>query len=141
MIRDAQLADLERILEMGQHFRKGTPYEKYITDSPECRSRLATQLIERKSLLVSEHDGKIVGMIGFLIYPHFMSGEIFAGELFWWVEPEHRGQGLRLEREMKKRARLAGAIKAQMIAPNKKVARVIQRIGYEFVEATYQINL
>jgi GNAT superfamily N-acetyltransferase len=63
------------------------------------------------------------------------------GEVFWWVEPEHRGEGVKLLREAEKRAKHAGAQTMQMIAPTDKVAGLYQRFGYEFVEAAYQKSL
>jgi RimJ/RimL family protein N-acetyltransferase len=47
-------------------------------------------------MLAAERGGKIVGMLGYSIYDHFIGGEKSAVEVFWWVEPEHRGDGLRL---------------------------------------------
>jgi RimJ/RimL family protein N-acetyltransferase len=138
MIRDAQYADLDRIVEMGRRFRKDTSYDKHLTDNPQKMTELAEKLISNQTLLVSELNGELVGMLGFVVYPHFISGETMAGEIFWWQEPEHRGEGIRLLREMEKRARLAGAKNMQMIAPNQKVAHFYERMGYEFVEQTYQ---
>jgi hypothetical protein len=31
-------------------------------------------------------------MLGYVIFPHFLSGELVAGEVFWWVEPEDTGR-------------------------------------------------
>jgi RimJ/RimL family protein N-acetyltransferase len=138
MIRDAQYTDLDRIVEMGRRFRKDTSYDKHLTDNPQRMMELAEKLISNQTLIVSEREGELIGMLGFVVYPHFISGEIMAGEIFWWVEPEHRGEGIRLLREMEKRARLAGAKNMQMIAPNQKVAHFYERMGYEFVEETYQ---
>lgn len=141
MIRDAQTSDLARIVEMGCRFRKESSYDKYLTENPERMGQLAEQLISQKGLLVSERQEKIIGMLGFIVYSHFISGELVAGEVFWWVEPEHRGEGIRLLREMEKRARLAGAKHMQMVAPNEKVGHFYQRLGYGFVESAYQRTL
>ena len=51
---------------------------------------------------VPSGDGAIVGMLGFIIHDHFISGEKVAGEVFWWMEPEHRGDGLKLLDETKR---------------------------------------
>lgn len=126
---------------MGRHFRKDTSYEKYLSDNPECMTKLCKTLIEKKSLLVYEESGKINGMLGFMIYEHFISGDLTAGEIFWWVEPQHRGSGIKLLKEMEKRAREAGVKNMQMIAPNDDVANFYERIGYGFVESTYQMAL
>lgn len=141
LIRTAKREDLPRIVEMGQHFRSEPHYERYMKDDPECMKKMAERLIDSQTMLVSETEGRVNGMLGFIVYPHFISGETTAGEVVWWVEPEHRGQGIRLLAEMEHRARLAGAKHLQMIAPNSAVAHIYIRRGYEFVESTFQRNL
>jgi GNAT superfamily N-acetyltransferase len=141
MIRAATSADVPRLVEMGRRFRSETGYAKVLAENPAKMAELATQLAALGCLLVSERAGQLVGMLGFLIFPHFMSGEITATETFWWVEPESRGEGLKLLREAEKRAREAGAEKMAMIAPNDRIANLYKRLGYEFVEAAYQRTL
>lgn len=138
MIRLATAADVPRLVEMGRRFRSETGYAKHLAENPAKMTELAQQLAAAGGLLVSERSGEIVGMIGFVIFPHFLSGETTAGEVFWWVEPEHRGEGVKLLREAERYARARGATKIQMIAPTDRVALLYQRLGYEFVEANYQ---
>ena len=140
-IRLATEADVPRLVEMGLRFRSETTYSKYLAENPDRMAELARQLIARDGVLVLDREGVTVGMFGYFIHSHFISGEMFAGEVFWWVEPEFRGDGLKLIEEAKRRARLAGAKKLQMIAPNKRVARLYGRLGYEWVESTHQIAL
>jgi GNAT superfamily N-acetyltransferase len=141
MIRPATKADIPRMVEMGEHFRKESSYNDYLAKNPEKMATLAQTLIDADGVLLAERDGNVVGMIGYILHDHFISGEKFAGEVFWWVEPQYRGEGIKLMREAEKRARLAGAKHMQMIAPNEKVALVYERLDYEFVEATYQRSL
>lgn len=141
MIRDATLADIPRMVEMGQHFRKQTSYDKFLSDSPETMKKLGETLIERNGLIVSEERGEVIGMLGFIIYEHFISGDLTAGEVFWFVEPQHRGSGIRLMKEMERRARSAGAKNMQMVAPSWKVAKFYKRSGFELMEMSYQRTL
>jgi GNAT superfamily N-acetyltransferase len=101
-------------------------------------ARLGRHLLGVDGLLLSERNGQIIGMLGFIIHDHFISGEKVAGEVFWWVEPEYRGGGLRLLREMEKRARAAGCKCMHMISPDPRVDNLYRCLGYEYVEATYQ---
>jgi len=126
---------------MGRRFREESSYSKYLADNPERMAVLGKHLLLSDGLLVAEKDGKIIGMLGFIIHSHFISGETVAGEVFWWMEPEHRGDGLKLLDETKRRARLAGAKYLHMIAPSERVARLYKHLHYEFVESTFQINL
>lgn len=141
MIRNAIDGDLDRLVEMGLRFHGETDYKDHLKANPEQMRAIAKQLADAGGLLVSERSGVVVGMIGFVLFPHFLSGEVVAGEVFWWVEPEHRGEGIKLLKEAEKRAESAGASRMQMIAPNDHVATVYKRLGYEFVESAYQRSL
>lgn len=140
MIRGARLDDIPALIRMGKKFRHAA-YRRHLAENPEQMRRMAAQLIGADGLLVMEHDREITGMLGFLVFPHFLSGELVAAEVFWWVEPQHRGDGLKLLREAERRARAAGAKRMQMIAPNQRVASLYSRLGYEFVESAYQRSL
>lgn len=141
MIREALESDIPRMVEMGRRFREESSYNEHLTDNPAKMAALGKILIEKNSLLVSERAGEIVGMLGFVIHSHFISGDVMAMEVFWWVEPDHRGEGVKLLHEMKNRARAAGAKFYQMIAPNEKVAEFYKAIGCLWVESTYQGTL
>jgi GNAT superfamily N-acetyltransferase len=141
MIRRAVDDDLDRLVEMGLRFHTETSYRDHVKANPQQMRTLAKQLADLGGLLVSTRSEKVVGMIGYVLFPHFLSCEMVAGEVFWWVEPEHRGEGIKLLREAEKRAKSAGAVKMQMIAPDGQVANIYQRLGYEFVESAYQRNL
>lgn len=139
--RAAKMADIPRILEMGHRFNENSPYAKVLKVSDVAMDLLAKKLIPQEWLLLAEFDGEAVGMIGFYVYPHFLSGEIVAGEIFWWMEPEHRGAGKQLLRAAEDEARKCGAKSMQMIAPDPRVGKLYERIGYSYVESTYQRDL
>src|SRR6266481_8606542 len=138
LIREANEQDIPRLVEMGMHFHNGSPYREHIKENPQQMRNLAEQLVLNRGLLLSERAGKICGMFGYFVYPHFLSGEIVAGEVFWWVEPEHRGEGVKLLKEAERRAKSAGAARMQMIAPDDRLGTLYKRLGYSFVEASYQ---
>lgn len=139
MIRLATVADIPRMVEMGRRFRNESTYNKYLADNPEKMAELGEKLVAVDGILVAEHDGKLTGMLGYIVHEHFISGEKVAGEVFWWVEK--RGDGLALLREMEKRARAVGAKYIQMIAPSQRVARLYTIMKFDFVESTYQRTL
>jgi len=138
MIRLACGADIPRLVEMGLRFRRESEYVDVLAENADKMTQLATQLANSGCLVVSERDGQIVGMLGYVLYPHFLSGELVSGEVFWWVEPEHRGEGLKLLRAAEDRSKSFGATSMQMIAPNERVAALYKRLGYKAVETTYQ---
>jgi hypothetical protein len=141
LIRDAQMSDVPRIVEMGRHFLKGSTYEKHLSENPDRMAELAEKLISVNGLIVSQQGSDVMGMLGWILHSHFISGDLMAGEVFWWTEPEMRGDGIRLLKEAERRAIAAGAKSFQMIAPNDKVANVYKRLGFDFVEATWQKSL
>jgi GNAT superfamily N-acetyltransferase len=142
VIRAAAVEDIPRIVAMGERFMSNPDYNGKIAINPERLSGFAKRLIGGEGvLLLNEREGQITGMLGMLVYDHPMSGEKTAVELFWWVNPESRGDGIRLMKRAEQIAIESGAKRMQMVAPNDKVARVYQKFGYEFVESTYQRTL
>jgi GNAT superfamily N-acetyltransferase len=141
MIRLAVAADVPRLVEMGLRFRGSSAYRRYVVENAEQMTSTATMLVERGGMLVSDRDGCVVGMLGYILFPHFLSGETVASEVCWWVEPEYRGEGLKLLRAAETHAKERGAVHMQMIAPSDQVASIYQRCGYQFVEAAYQRTL
>jgi RimJ/RimL family protein N-acetyltransferase len=138
-IRPATHADIPPMVELGRHFLRQSPYAKHLAESPEQMTKLGEFLLGGAGgMLCAERGGKIVGMLGYVIHDHFISGEKSAGEVFWWVEPEHRGDGLRLLVRFEAVARAAGAKKLQMIAPDERVAALYARLGYHYLETSFQ---
>jgi GNAT superfamily N-acetyltransferase len=64
-----------------------------------------------------------------------------AFEVVWWVEPEARGDGVRLLRAAEDWAIEQGIGKMQMVAPNERVGALYERMGYLPVETSYQRTL
>lgn len=126
------------MVEMGRRFREHSTYAKFLADNPEKMAELGRNLLKQGGILVAEKDGQIVGMLGYILHEHFISGEKFCGEVFWWVDEQHRGPGVELLKAAESAARAAGAKQMQMIAPTKRVEAAYRYLGYQYVEATYQ---
>jgi RimJ/RimL family protein N-acetyltransferase len=138
MIRLASEADIPRLVEMGLRFRRESEYVDVLAENAGKMEELARQLAKNGCLVVSERAGRVVGMLGYVIFPHFLSGELVSGEVFWWVEPEERGEGLKLLRAAEECSRRNGAKFMQMIAPNDRVGAFYERLGYRRVETSFQ---
>jgi GNAT superfamily N-acetyltransferase len=140
-IREATVDDIPALVDMGLRFLRESSYRAVLAENPDQMMRLAIQMVtgEATAILVSETDGGvIVGMFGLVLWPHFISGEMTAGEVFWWVEPSARGAGLRLWQAGEEWARARGAVCFDMIAPNDRVGVLYERHGYVSVERTYR---
>jgi GNAT superfamily N-acetyltransferase len=138
-IRPGTAEDLPAIVAMGRDFLAASPYAPHFAENQVQMQALATQLIaaDTAAILVAEQDGAIVGMLGIIASPHFISGEMTAGEVFWWVDPAHRGGGVRLLRAAEAWAQARGAVAMQMIAPNDRVGEFYERVGYQPIERTF----
>lgn len=138
--RSATLADVPALVAMGRAFL-GELYTDVIPVNSAQMTTTVSNLIARDDgvILVAEHDGALVGMLGMLAFSHFVSGERTAGEVFWWVSPKYRGgpAGIRLLKLAEAWAERQGADRMQMVAPTQTVGDMYTRLGYQRVETTY----
>lgn len=143
MIREATHRDIPHLVEMGGKFIRSSTYYSRLADNPQARKDLLKRLIESSDgeVFVSERDGCITGMIGVAAYVHPWAGEYVAGEVFWWVDPAERGHGVRLLKRAEEWMDAKGCTRAQMVAPNERVAKVYERLGYVKLEECWQKDL
>jgi GNAT superfamily N-acetyltransferase len=128
---------------MGARFISETDYAGIISVNPDRLSASVKAVADNPDgvILVSGSDATITGMIAMLAYDHPFSGERMAFEVLWWVEPEARGDGVRLLRAAENWAIEQGIGKMQMVAPNERVGALYERMGYLPVETSYQRSL
>jgi GNAT superfamily N-acetyltransferase len=128
---------------MGARFISETDYAGIISVNPDRLSASVKAVADNPDgvILVSGSDATITGMIAMLAYDHPFSGERMAFEVVWWVEPEARGDGVRLLRAAEDWAIEQGIGKMQMVAPNERVGALYERMGYLPVETSYQRSL
>lgn len=139
MIRGALLPDIPRLVVMGVHFIQSTQYAGQIGENPDALFDMMLKLIEAENAVIFvDGETQPIGMLGAHIFQHPMSGELVASELFWWVEPEHRGNGLALYRALEGWAEERGVHKIQMVAPDERTSRVYCALGFTKVEELYQ---
>lgn len=144
MIRHAVLADLDQIVQMGRLFMATTEYGAHTTTNPEQMAKTVTDLIASPTsvIFVSEDKGGALnGMIGLVVYDHHVSGEVTAGEAFWWSELP--GAGMRLFERGRAWAIEHGATRLQMIQPtnNTSLGTVYERMGLRKVEVAWHMDL
>lgn len=140
MIVTAKPTDVAALVEMGRHFI-GEVYPADLPYNPEKIAEMARGLIASPDgdvLLAVNDMEQIVGMMALTAYDHPMSGERVVTEVCWWVEPQHRGIGLRLFKAAEEWATAHGAQVFQMIAPSPAVARFYELRGFKAIETTYQ---
>lgn len=95
MIRKARESDLAKIVEMSGKFYPHTPYANLTPFNPGAAALLAQALTENHVMLVAEHNGEVVGMIGLIVTNFPFEPELLgAYEIIWWVEPEAQKLGI-----------------------------------------------
>ena len=144
MIREAQESDIPRIVEMGSRSLKEGPYKDQVGDNPDITKQLAWDVISQKGrVLIALEDGKIIGLLAFILFPHYFSSELTAGELMWYVLPEYRKSftAIALLRAAERMARELGAKRMQFTAPTDEVAAAYARLGYSQIEVSFQKEL
>lgn len=147
-IRTADQTDLDVISELGSRSLQDGPYAGIIEDKPEAARKCATWVMQIGKILLAEEEGKIVGLLGFIVTDHHFSGQRYASELMWYVLPEHRklkagftGHGMELLKEAERMAKEAGAKDFVFTAPNDGVAQLYKRMGYSQLEVAFRKEL
>lgn len=138
IIREASLDDVPFLVEMGC---KSVPllYGDLLKNDPIAQAKLAIQLITLPFgvVFVSEKDANITGMIGLIATIHPTTSDAVVSEMFWYVSPNARGSGPRLLKKSEEWAKIMGAKKLIVVAPNEKVERFYVRKGFHKLETQY----
>mgnify|MGYP003145882276 CR=1 FL=1 len=134
------MEDVPALVEMGRQFAQTEMYRDVLRENPEQITVVMENIIEHEggAILVLEQGDALIGMIGMLCTVHFLSGELCAGEVFWWVTPGYRGDGVRLLKAAESWAMVRGAKTLQMIAPTERVGQFYDRMGFTRIETGYQ---
>lgn len=142
-IRAATAADVPALVAMGCRFLAETSYGARLRCDPVHMTHFALALLQHHDghIFVAEQDGHPVGMLAVQCFLHPYSGDRYAAELWWWVNPEARGHGLRLLRAAEVWAKAHGAVKLHMIAPTDTIGHLYARRGYVPLETTYERSL
>ena len=98
--------------------------------------------LEDVEVLVAEHEGKIVGILMMIYFPHLWNPKLInAEELLWWGSKDApKTTGLRMLRFAKKRAKEKGAYFmtfTKLTCSPKNLGRVYERMGMREIETSY----
>lgn len=144
-IRAATLDDVPAIEAMALRFYPLSPYPAIYGDMPPQQAAglaiVAMQGMQEAGIapgvmLVAEDDaGDLVGMLSLFLDAATFTPRVVAGELVWWMEPEHRGGmgAVRLVREAEREAKARGAhvIRMAVLGTSPEEAHeILVRLGY-----------
>lgn len=142
MIREATQADIPKIVELGSLSLIEGPYGGLIKDKPETTAKLAFDVIQEKGhvLLYENEDREVCGLLAFIVFPHYFTGEKTAGELIWYVRKKDRigCPAVRLLWAAQELAKKLGCKHMQFTAPTSEVGNLYKRFGYSQIEVTFQ---
>jgi GNAT superfamily N-acetyltransferase len=144
-VRAATPADLPAIMDLGRlFFIEGKLPGRLI---PEVAADNWAKLIASGAgmIFVLCPDTKVEGALGAIAYHDLNDGAVVAAEMFWYVHPDYRGNGLRLVSAFEQWATEQGAERiliAHMRAlMPERLKALYSRRGYSEVETFYFKNL
>lgn len=146
-VRAALPPDLPVIVRMAERFYETTEYGSWANFDAGTVEELAANLASNHVLLVAEHEGEVVGMVGLFVAPFmFNAAKTGAYEVVWWVNPEGRstGAGSALLKAIEPACRAKGCDAIQMVhlSTSPKVAGLLyERAGYRHTESSYTKTL
>lgn len=137
MIRNATVADVPRMVELGKQMHAASKFRAYSFDVAVLEATINGLIDKPRGIaLVSEVDGVIVGgFIGYLT-EHFFGFDLASYDLALFLEPEHRGgiTAARLIKAYIDQAREKGA--AEIVVANstgiakERTAQLFARAGF-----------
>ena len=153
ILRPATIADRDAVVALALHFHASTPYGSLVTVDPLRIGYLFDLALASGVVFVAESglpddpDGEpvpasaVVAFLGLTVLELAVSGDRYAEELAWWVEPAYRSGtlGPRLLRMAEDWAVAQGCAFVKMGAPEGQpaVGRWYQRQGYQAVETAF----
>jgi len=146
MIRPATAGDAPRVIAMAQRFLETFTPGDVMEPQPYALEALFSVAFDNGVILVHEApDGRLnafLALVGPL--PHQISGESYADELAWWVEPEARGLGIGelLLAQAERWGRAHAICVLKMLAPaGSSIGDLYRKQGYVAVETAYMKRL
>ena len=142
MIRAATIDDINSIVPLLLEFWINSPFPEFIEPDAETLYETIVWLINNENglLHVLEKKSKVVGVVGFIMQPSwFNNNHITALELFWYVKPKYRGNGIRLLLHAKKEAQKLGANTIEMgaVPPYQLTENIYDRMGLKPTDRKY----
>lgn len=97
MIRKARPDDIGRLLELGRAFFDSAGWGRVVEWDPMSVIETIEQIDDTGVVLVLETDGRVTGGVGAAICPSFFNKTTrMSQELFWYVDPPARREGMAL---------------------------------------------
>ena len=145
IVRNANLEDYDLVTPLGIEFIKNSPMGHVDFDEYSFKS-LFESMVKGGSFWVLVSGDEVVGICGALAFPlYFNSDYLLAQELFWYVDPDHRGSGYKLLNSLEEWAKDEGVHTIHMFALEDKSIETMKKVyakkGYHPIERTFSKEL
>jgi len=135
IVRKAEIKDKTSIIELSIQFYKESLRSYGLAFNFSTLDKLVEEFINNKIVIVSEVNGKVVGVIaGFVSSSMFDSQQKIGQEIIWYIDKEYRkgSIGIRLLKEFEKQCKLNGA--------NLMVMVYMGNLNNELLDRFYKMN-
>lgn len=140
MIREAELDDVPRLVDLGADFLTNGDYwgDRRALD-PVGFAHHLIRLVRSPDagFFVIDNNGEVAGAIAIIIIPDIFTGERIAWKLHWLADKDKPSSGLKLEKRAREWAAGQGATKIKFSAVNDNVAQLLEGLGYGRVEVIF----
>ena len=139
IIREANNDDAASLLSMGELMHNESPRFNKFTFDKEKAANLIQHLIaiDNGIVIVAEHEGNLVGMIGGMVCEQFFSKDLYACDFVVYIDPEHRGTSaiIRMIKLFEERAIKLGAKEISLGISTEihaeRTANLYEKLGYK----------
>ena len=139
----ATRADRDELIEHGTNFLAETGHS--LPMHRENVERTVDKVLKDGFIYTLSRAGchNLIGYIGVLVDRDFLTGDMTAYEVAWYVVPEERkgSGGFRMLQMAEQHAKAAGATVMKMSALTVNVGRFLERRGYTPLQTTYTMDL
>ena len=135
VIRKAEIKDKTEIIELSIQFYKESLKSYGLAFNFLTLDKLVEEFINNKIVIVSEVNGKVVGVIAGIVSPSmFDNNQKIGQEIIWYIDKEYRrgSIGIRLLKEFEKQCKLNGA--------NLLVMVYMGNLNSELLDRFYKLN-
>lgn len=143
IVYEAMARDIDCIVSAAIQFAK-TGYPTDVSNADHLRGVVRNAIDSDASIAaVLRDDGDFAGCFLASIGPNILTGHLVCAEIFFWVEPSHRGHGGRLLSYVTRWARGKGCSSLVLSAPEgaERASRLFMRLGFMPAEHWFRKEL
>lgn len=141
ILRPATLADRAAVVQLALAFHGSTPYAGLLDVDPDRLGAQFDVALQHGVIFVAEVEAALVGFFALAALDHGLSGDRYAEEMGWWVEPAYRAGtvGPQLLRRAEEWARAHACRFLKMVQPfgADVLGRFYERQGYAPIETAF----